>query len=65
MKLFLSWSGTVSQRIAEALREWLPNVVQSVQPWMSSEDIEKGVRWSIDIAAELSQTRVGILCGNS
>jgi len=62
MKVFLSWSGDVSRRVAEALREWLPNVIQAVEPWMSAEDIEKGARWSSDIAAELVKTKAGILC---
>ena len=62
MKVFLSWSGERSQAIAEALRDWLPKVIQAVQPWMSAADIERGARWSSDIAAELEQTRFGILC---
>jgi hypothetical protein len=48
--------------MAETLREWLPNVLQAVEPWMSAEDIEKGARWSTDIAAELANTKAGILC---
>lgn len=62
MKVFLSWSGDRSQAIAEALREWLPKVIQAVQPWLSAVDIERGARWSTDIASELEQTSFGILC---
>lgn len=62
MKVFLSWSGDASRRVAEALREWLPNVVQAIEPWMSAEDIEKGARWSSDIAAELAKTKAGVVC---
>jgi len=62
MKVFLSWSGERSQAIAEALRDWLPKVIQAVQPWMSAVDIERGARWSSDIATELSQTSFGVLC---
>lgn len=62
MKVFLSWSGERSQLIAEALRDWLPKVIQALQPWMSSVDIDRGARWSTDIAEELEQTRFGILC---
>lgn len=62
MKVFISWSGERSQAVAEALRDWLPNVVQAVQPWMSSIDIDKGARWNTDIALQLEDTRVGIIC---
>lgn len=62
MKVFLSWSGKRSQAIAEALRDWLPKVIQAVQPWLSAVDIERGARWSTDIASELAQTSFGVLC---
>ena len=62
MKVFISWSGILSRRAAETLREWLPNVLQAVEPWMSAEDIEKGARWSSEVATELSSTKAGILC---
>jgi signal transduction histidine kinase len=62
MKVFLSWSGTRSRLLAAALRDWLPNVLQLVQPWMSDTDIRSGGRWSADLAKELEQTEIGIIC---
>lgn len=62
MKVFLSWSGDLSHKVALELREWLPYVIQSVQPYVSSEDIDKGSRWSIDIAKELEDSSFGVLC---
>lgn len=62
MKVFLSWSGLRSRAIAEALREWIPNVIQAVEPWMSAEDVDKGLRWSSEIAVQLEDTRFGIIC---
>lgn len=62
MKVFLSWSGEVSHRVALVLRDWLPSVIQSLEPYVSSEDIEKGARWSTDIAKELEKSSYGILC---
>lgn len=62
MKIFLSWSGETSHKVACALRDWLPMVIQSIKPYVSSEDIDKGTRWSSDIAKELEQSTYGILC---
>jgi len=53
VKIFISWSGSLSRRVAEILRDWLPNVLQAVEPYVSSEDIDKGARWSVDISNEL------------
>jgi hypothetical protein len=62
MKVFISWSGTKSQKVAMVLKEWLPSVIQSLEPYVSSEDIDKGARWSTDIATELENSSFGILC---
>lgn len=62
MKVFLSWSGNRSHRVALVFRDWLPSVIQSLVPYVSSEDIDKGARWSTDIAKELEDSTFGILC---
>ncbi|HRX58415.1 MAG TPA: TIR domain-containing protein [Eubacteriales bacterium] len=62
MKVFISWSGERSNKIAETLKLWIKHVIQSVEPFVSSQDISKGARWSTDIAAELQDTHFGILC---
>ena len=62
MKVFLSWSGHKSHQVALILRDWLPSVIQSIMPYVSSEDIDKGARWSTDIAKELEDSTFGILC---
>lgn len=62
MKLFISWSGPLSKKIAYVLQKWIPRVIQNVEPYVSSENIDKGSRWSIDIAKELQGSVYGILC---
>jgi hypothetical protein len=62
MKVFISWSGPVSRRLGEAIRDWLPGVLQLVTPYFTPSDIEKGGRWASDIAKELSSSEIGILC---
>jgi hypothetical protein len=62
MKVFLSWSGDQSRELAEVLREWLPAVLQSVRPFFTPSDIEKGARWNKDIAQELEASSFGVFC---
>jgi hypothetical protein len=62
MKIFLSWSGHKSHEIALVFRDWFPSIIQSIDPYVSSEDIDKGARWSTDIAKELENSTFGILC---
>ena len=62
MKVFISWSGNISHKVGMIFREWLPSVIQSLEPYVSSEDIDKGARWSSDIAKELENSTFGILC---
>lgn len=62
MKVFISWSGDVSLKVAKVLKEWLPVVIQNIEPYFSTEDIDKGARWSTDIAKELENADFGILC---
>lgn len=62
MKVFISWSGAKSKKVAIIFRDWLPQVIQSVETFVSSEDIEKGSRWNTDIAQELKESTFGIIC---
>jgi hypothetical protein len=61
MKIFLSWSGSHSRAIAEALNDWLRRVIQAVKPFYSP-DIEKGAKWSGEIDNALEGTSFGIIC---
>jgi hypothetical protein len=62
MNVFLSWSGSKSEAIAEILKKYLPSIINQVKPWLSSRQIDAGARWSAEIAKSLEQSNVGILC---
>jgi hypothetical protein len=62
MDVFISWSGERSRAAAEALRGWLPKIINAIKPWLSSADIDKGARWSTDVASRLEAAKAGIIC---
>jgi TIR domain len=62
MKIFISWSGERSRSLAETLRQWLPDVMSFFEPWVSSEDIDRGARWQAELAHQLKGTEAGIIC---
>lgn len=62
MKIFISWSGDLSKKLAICLKDWLPNVIQCIDPYVSSEDIDKGARWHMDISSQLDSIAFGIIC---
>jgi len=62
MKVFISWSGKDSRKFGEALRDWLPAVLQFVKPYFTPSDVEKGSRWNSEIAKELESSKMGIIC---
>jgi TIR domain len=62
MQVFICWSGKASHNIAEALKTFLEDTIQGVQPFLSSESIQKGGRWLAEVSGHLSTCNFGILC---
>src|ERR1019366_10487571 len=62
VKLFISWSGGRSKRIALVFRQWLPTVIQGLKPWMSDVDLQKGADWNQTLTSELEATSFGLFC---
>lgn len=60
--IFISWSGDRSKWVAEALHNWLPKVLQSARPWVSTQDIEKGTRGLSEMSNALNGMGFGITC---
>lgn len=61
-KIFISWSGELSKALGEAVRDWIPKVLQSVKPYFTPDDIEKGAKWAKEIGEELASSQLGIIC---
>ncbi|HNR12540.1 MAG TPA: hypothetical protein PKM59_04405, partial [Thermodesulfobacteriota bacterium] len=61
-KVFISWSGDLSRKLGEALRNWLPATLQYVKPYFSPDDIEKGAKWNSEIAKELETWGCQVNC---
>ena len=62
MNIFLSFSGKTSQRVADALHDWLPIVLHYARPFLSKRDIAPGGRWALELGKSLESTTFGILC---
>ena len=62
MKIFISWSGERSRQVADLLSNWIQCVLQAVEPWLSSKDIDRGSLWFSEITNQLSNTHNGIVC---
>ncbi len=62
MKVFIGWSGPRSKAVAQALHDWLPDVIHILKPWMSSADLDKGRIWPTEISKELKESGFGIIC---
>ncbi len=62
MRIFVSWSGDLSRKIAEILKKWIPCIIQSVEVFFSPEDIEKGDNWDRTVSTQLSECKYGIIC---
>lgn len=60
VKVFLSWSGEYSRQIAMGLREWLPQILNEVEPFISTS-IEAGTRWQAEVAAQLEEALFGVV----
>ena len=62
MKIFLSWSGKRSKYIASLMNDWIPKILHHVSFWYSTDDIEKGKQWFVEIQKALNDIKFGIIC---
>jgi hypothetical protein len=62
MKIFISWSDEPSKSIAQFLSTWFKQVIQSLNIWVSTNNIEPGSPWFGAIQSGLAETYFGIIC---
>jgi len=61
MDVFISWSGKASHKMAETLVNYLPDMIQEIKPFIST-DIQKGSDWDTALSQNLRTTKCGIFC---
>ena len=59
--VFISWSGSVSGKVAEVIRKRITLFIPDITPFMSKEDIAKGSRGINEIEKSLTDTAYGIV----
>lgn len=63
MKIFISWSGTLSEQVARVLKVWLKqHVHRTIEAFVSSVDIDMGTTWNSELRRELDEAAFGIIC---
>jgi hypothetical protein len=60
LPLFITWGGDLSKQIASFLHGWLPDLIQAVEPFMSSESIRMGQMWFQAITSRLKVSTFGV-----
>lgn len=60
MRVFISWSGELSKKLATAISKWLPRVIQAVKPSFTP-NTSKGNRWLAELTDALSESKIGII----
>ncbi|WP_068160365.1 TIR domain-containing protein [Rhodococcus phenolicus] len=61
LKVFTSWSGDFARDITRVIRDWLPKMLDRVDPWMSDIDIQAGTRALQVIEDRLNESEFGII----
>ena len=61
MTPLLSWSSDASHEIATYFYTWLPEVIPTIKPWISDQDIAKGERWFSQLLNQLDRSNLSII----
>lgn len=61
-KVFISWGGSRSRAMGQAVVDWLGIVVQAAVPWYSPTDIAAGALWRTNLDEGLKDAETGVIC---
>ncbi len=62
LRLFISWVGKQAETLGKGFREYLGDVVNGVEVFMSGSDIDKGTRWNDVLTENLHESSCAIVC---
>jgi TIR domain len=64
MGVFICWSGMQSRshQSAQILKEQIPEVIQTAEPFLWNVDVDAGAVWMNQLTDALKENRFGILC---
>jgi hypothetical protein len=64
MGVFICWSGenSRSHKIAKILRDRIPEILQTAQPFLSAVDVGAGTHWMEQLKIALKEKSFGIMC---
>jgi hypothetical protein len=62
LRVFISWAGKQAEKIGQGFHDFLPDVVNATQPFMSGSDIDKGSRWNDVLTGSIQESSCAIVC---
>jgi|HubBroStandDraft_4_1064222.scaffolds.fasta_scaffold135426_1 hypothetical protein len=62
LRVFISWAGDQAETLGKGFRDFLPDVVNGIEPFISASDIDKGTRWSDALKQNLQESPCAIVC---
>ena len=62
MRIFLSWSGEISRRIADEMKLYIPKIFDDKVDFFYSPEIRKGERWSEELFKNLADCKAAMIC---
>lgn len=62
LRVFISWAGKRAEMIGQGFHDFLPDVVNAIQPFISGSDIDKGTQWREVLTGNLQESMCEIVC---